>query len=196
MEKEKPKISMKDILAGYIKHKNGAIFQVLENERVPGQVFLRAKNTYTKKPLLELRQGLVNGTWFPINEHEWKRWVKKDNEYIEQLTHKKVKRIILAQLLLELDEELVKDNADDKRFRAVLERSNKETERIASKMYDKLYEANKETLQNLANFIDELTTKMGKFKVEEFPYILNMVDKYLEDPEKCQKENLYFTKVD
>lgn len=195
-DKMKKEISMSDILAQYIKHKNGSIFHMLEHKTDPSAVWLRSKNNYTKKRRLEIKQGIVNGTWLLINEHEWKRWVKEDNSYIEKFTQKLVKRTILTQLLIELDDELIADHEDIPQFRKLLERSNKEAERIAVKNYDRLYAIDKTILQNLMNTIDGITDKMSGLDVADFIYLDKAVKEFIENPEKFREEEVELIKIE
>lgn len=181
-EKMKKELSMEDILAMYVKHKNGAIFQILEHKQ-RAFVWLRAKNKYTKVLKRDIKQGIVDGNWLEINEHEWKQWVEKDNAYIEEFAQKLVKRIILTQLLIELDDELIDDCEDQPQFRKLLERTNKESERIAIKNYDRLYTVDKSVLKTLMTAIDEVTGKMAKCSTADFIHINNIVQAYLENRE-------------
>lgn len=196
MGKQKEEITMQSILEQYVKDESGSIFHVLQHNTKPHLCLLRTGNKYVQKPILEIRQGLVNGTWSSVNEHEWKKWVAEDNAYVEAFTIKLIKRTIMAQLLLELDDELIVDFEDNKYFRGLLEKSNKECERIASKSYDRLYGADKSMSQNLMNLVDEFTTKAAGLAIHDFPYLNNMVDKYLENPEEYKKDPVYFTKID
>lgn len=192
---KKPDIKLKQILDNYIKHKDGAIFQVLEKKDDPNTVFLRTKNKYIKKKLIDLRQGIVDGTWMEVNEHEWKKWVAKDNTHMEELSQKLVKRIVLAQLLLELDEELKQDYEEKKYFRGLLEKSNKEAERITCEQFDKLYSVDKDILQNIMSKVDDITTVLAKAKITDYVQIEVLLKKYFADPEKYQTDKIELTKV-
>ena len=72
---ETKKITIKDVLHQYVKNKNGAIFHMTQSEHNKSYVFLRAKNHSFKKKVIEIRQGLVDGTWFQVNEGELKTWI-------------------------------------------------------------------------------------------------------------------------
>lgn len=189
-------ISMQSILDQYVKNEDGSIFHVLQHKTKPHLCLLRTKNKYIQKPILEIRQGLADGTWKGVNEHEWKKWVEIDNAYVEEFTIKLIKRTLLAQLLLELDDELIPDFEDNKYFKGLLEKSNKECERIACKSYDRLYGADKEMSQNLMNQVDDYTSKAAKLAIHDFPHLNNMLEAYLENPEEHKKNPVYFTKID
>ena len=187
--------TIEQLLDQHIKHKNGTIFQVLMHDKNEDICFLRRGNKYIKKKKLELHQGLVSGEWLAINEHELGRFTNEDEIKIQWLTMKLVKRIILAQTLIEGDDELIPEYSDDKYFRGLLEKSNKECERIASKQYDKIYGADNTTSQNLMNAIDRVTTKLSSLNVDDYPYFENLLDKYLSNKEEYQKEVVYFDKI-
>lgn len=191
----KKELSMSDILSQYIKHKNGAIFQILSHTR-PELVWLRTKNKYTAYKRRSLRQGIVDGKWFTINEHEWRQWVKKDNEYIDRFVKKLLKRVILAQLLIENDDSLIEDFEDVPQFRKLLERTNKESERIAIKNYDRLYAVDKTVLQNLTNAIDSITKKMADCDIEEFFAIEKVLDNYLNNREEFKDKPITLKEID
>lgn len=195
-EKMKNELTMAQILNGYIKHKNGAIFQILEDGKSINHVFLRSKNRYTRKSKRELKQGVVDGRWFNINEHEWRKWVKQDNAYIELLTQKLLKRVIYAQLLIELDDELVNDFEDMPQFRKLLERTNKESERIAAKQYDRLYSVDKKILQNLMTEIDNFTSKVSKVDLQDLFFINKAFEEFFSDPKKYRSENVELTDIE
>jgi hypothetical protein len=193
---EPKKIKIKDVLHQYIKNKNGTIFHMTQREKNKEIVYLRSKNNSFKHKLKDLRQGLVDKTWFDVNEGELKSWIEKDNRYIEQFTRKLIKRSILAQLLTELDDELISENESDNRLRAVLTRSNKETERIAAKMYDRMYLVDKVTLQNLSNQVDDLTSAMASIDIIDMPYLKLAVERFIENIEEHRKEPIEFVEID
>lgn len=193
---EEKKVTIKDVLYLYIKNKNGAIFQMIPSETNKDYVFLRSKNSSYKKKKVELRQGLVNGDWLYVNEGELKSWIENDNAYVDVLLRKLIKRSILAQLITELDDELIKDFENDNRMVSVLTRSNKETERVASKMYDRMYMVDKSTLQNLSNQVDDMTTTMSSIDIIDMPYLKLAVEDFIENIEEHRKKPIEFVKID
>ena len=193
---EKPKMSINDVLEQYVKNKNGAIFQVLGDKKNPLKCYLRSRNKYISMPLRTIQQGLIDREWFPINKHELRAWMKEDNAYIEKLTQKLVKRIILGQLLLEIDDDLLADAENTPNLRNHLLKSNKALERIVEKNYDRLYGVDKQILQNLMNEVDELTSKMAGLEITDFIHINRLMDKYKLDPKKYQEKEILFTKIE
>lgn len=194
MGKVKEPVQMDEVLKAYIKNKNGAIFNVLKHSKKKHIALLRSKNNYYEKPILELKQGLVDGTWSAINMHEYRKWVEEDNLFIEGLTRKMLKRIILAQLLIELDDELIELNEGNKYFRNILEKSNKQSERIVNEQYDRLYHYNKDMLINFANSIDKFTENAASIGIEQFPEFNKVFEIYKKNPEQFDIKTLTFIK--
>jgi hypothetical protein len=183
-------------LLQYIKTKEGYIYHVLGHDSKPNEVMLRTGNSYIKKSFLSIKQGLADGKYSAINIHELNKWKKEDRIYLDMLNLKMFKRIVLSQLLMELDDELIEHYQDNKYFRSLLDRTNKETERLVSKQYNDLYNYDKEILHNLMNEVDNLTSKCAKVDIQDFPHLNIYLDKYLDDPKKHQSEKIQFTRID
>jgi hypothetical protein len=190
------KISIEEARDSHIKNKNGAIFQVFADKKRHGKVYLRSRNKYISIDMLKLKQGLVNGEWLNVNVGELKTWISEDSAYILNLTQKLLKRVILTQLLIELDDELIEDYENEKTFRNHLLKTNKEAERIASKNYDRLYNVDKTILQNFMREIDELTAGISSFELTDYLHLNRMVADYKINPEKYQEKSIEFTKID
>lgn len=180
----------------YIKNKTGSIYQVLADYKKPGKVLLRSKNRYISKYLMDIKQGVVTGEWSSVNVGELKKWIEKDNKYMEALTQKLLKRVILSQLLLELDDELMQDYKDNSNFKNHINKSNKAAERLFSKQYDELYKVDKTTLQNFMGQVDELTSLTSSFELTDFLYLNIIVKDYKNNPQKYQEAKIQFTKID
>lgn len=193
-EQKQAKPLMEEILKAYIKNKNGAIFNVLKHKNKPGVALLRSRNNYYEKSIRELKQGLVDGEWFSINEHEYRKWVKKDNEFIEMLTKKMLKRILLAQLLIEVDDELIEFNEGNKYFRNLLEKSNKQAERIASEQYDNLYNSDKDILVNIINNLEQFAKDASVLDLEQFAQFNKVFEMYKTNPDQFDIQTLTFIK--
>lgn len=190
------KITTEQLLDQHVKNKEGKIFQVLMHSKNPNLCFLRRGNKYIKKEKKSIRQGLVNGEWRQINEHELKSFLDEDGKKLEGLSLKLVKRIILAQTLIEWDDELILEHSNDNYFRNQLAKSNKECERIASKYYDIIYKADSNTSQNLMNAIDRVTTKLSTLNVDDYPFFENLLDDYLNNKEEYKNQKVYFRKIE
>lgn len=179
----------------FVKTKSGTIYQIILHQSKPDKILLRIRNDYKESSLKSIKQGLVDGKFFEVNEHEKKAWIEKDTKYMDSLTKKIVKRIIISQLLIELDEELIEDFESDKRMRSVLTRSTKECERVTVKKYDKLYKTNKTFLTNFINEVDKFTTTCSNFDIHEFIFLNKMVKDYMDNPDKFQPETVQLTKI-
>lgn len=164
---EKPKVDLQAMLKDYVKADDGLVYHALQSKKKESICYLRRKNKYIKIGLKTIKQNLVDRKFKEINEHELKNFHKEDNAWAEVFVQKLIKRTVLAQLLIELDDELREDFEDDNRMRAVLAKSTKEVERVANKFYDRMYSAEERISQSVMNSIDSLTTKIGKMTVAE-----------------------------
>ena len=196
MSEKKPTYDMMpEILKGYVKTDKGTIYHVIKHKKNERLCYLRRRNTFIEYKISDVKQRLVTGGWSSINEHEWKKFVEKDNAYIEALSQRLIKRIIIAQLLLEVNDELIEDNEDNKYLKNKLEKSNKECERIVRKNYDTLYYTDENMVQNVLNKIESLTEKLSKMNIVEIMDVEDIVSRYLEDPEKYRSETIEMEKT-
>lgn len=189
-------VPITELIKQYVKHPNGAIFHVLTHPKKIGYVYLNAKNGYQEFPLADIRNGFVSGAWLHVNEHELRKHLKMEKLYQEQFTYRLVKRILLTQLLLELDDELKADFENDKYIHGLLERCEKQFERLVTEQYTKFYEIDKQMVQNFLKHIEDFVGKAAKLGVHEFYHVVQMMDLYLADPEKFQSELVYLEKID
>lgn len=196
MSKEVKYDMMPEILKGYVKNDQGVIYHVIKHKVHKHKCYLRTRNKFVEAHINDIRQLMVSGGWSSINEHEWRNWVKEDNAYIENMSQKLIKRTMVAQLLLEVNDELIQDNEDNKYLRNKLEKSNRECERIVKKNYDTIYGADENLVQNVMNKIDELTTNLSKLNAVELMDINAMVGKYIEDPEKYRSRAIEMEKIE
>lgn len=197
--KKKPKDHAKvisEILEGYVQNKSGSIFQVLGDNNSKAYVHLRTGNKYYRKPLIEIRQGIADGTYKSINEHQWRKWVKEDNIKLERLSQRILKRTIYTQLLLELDDQLKEDHEGEKNFINHINKTQKVAERLANKMYDRIYEADKENLTNIEKQVDEITSTLSSASIYDLVHLNVLVKDYFKNPEKYQKKEVVFEKID
>ncbi len=190
--KEEKKVQLSEVREFYIKNNSGKIFHVHGHKNDNDLVFLRYKNKYIRKPLLEVKQGLVNGTYKHINEHELKRFKAEDETFVKDLSMKMFKRIVLCQLLMELDDELIPLNEDNKYVRGLLERSNKAIERLAAEQYNNLYDHDKDLLINIMNQVDLFTSNAAKMTFEDFPAFNQVFDMYRSNPEQFDIKTFTF----
>jgi len=187
IKKDTPSPGMQRALNHYLKvASTGAIYQIIVKETDLNTMYLRSASSYIKKRKIDIKQGFVSGKYVRINEHELKQWSLKDNELMNKITQKLIKRIILCQLLLESDDDLKEFNKDSPRLSKLIDRSNRECERIACEQYDKLYDVDKDILLSLMNNIDEMTESLSKVGVADFFYVKQLVDQYLKNPSIIQ----------
>ena len=184
-----------EMLTQFVKHKNGIIFQVLSHKTKNNICFLRRGNKYVQKNILEIKQGLVDGLWFRINEHELSRFLEEDNERLLSLTRKMVNRTIHAQALLVIDDELVEEYSDDNRMKSVLTRSSKEIERVANKMYDRLYKKDEMFSYNFFEILSRIGNKVGGIDIIDMPYLEKHIDSFIENIEEHRKGTVYFKEI-
>lgn len=188
--------NLEELAKSYIKHDNGAIFQVLPHEKDFTKVWLRYRNKYEKFEYKSIRQGLVDGRWREVNVHELRKHLEAEQEYFSELNEKLVKRVILTQVLMELDDDLKKDFVDDKYMRNVLDKSEKQFSRLVEGAYDRMYKIDKTMLQNFMNQIDSLTSKCAKVPLQEFYFLNEFIDLYLADPKKYHTDTVLLDKID
>lgn len=188
--------SLEELAKEYVKHPNGAIFHVLAHPRKVGKVYLHAKNRYQEYDYAKLKTGLVKGDWHSINIHELKKHLNSEEEFNTKLAHLLVKRTILCQIMLELDDELKEFYADDNYLRGILQRSEKVFERIAKDEYTKLYNVNKDVLNTFLNSLNSFATQASKLGVYDFVHANSMLELYLSNPEKYQSDTVVIDTVE
>lgn len=183
-------------LDAFVKTENGTIYQVLQHANKKGIALLRLKNKYIEMSFKDLRQRIVDGVYSDINEHEHRKWVKEDHEYMMNLSNKLAKRVFFSQLLLELDDSLEADFEDNKYFKNVIQKSKKQCERLIGEHYDKMYDTDKTYVTNFMNHLDEFATKCASLKVPDFVHLNKVLDKYKENPEPYQDKTVTIKRLD
>ncbi|WNH10069.1 hypothetical protein [Thalassobellus suaedae] len=134
--------------------------------------------------------------WSEINEHEYRAWFKEDHEYMMDLSNRLVKRVLLSQILLELDDSLEPDFEDNKYFKNVLEKSKKQCERLANDQFDRLYGIDETYVTNFTNTIDNVATLCTKLGLQDYVHLSKLLEDYAANPEKYQKDTVEFIKLD
>jgi hypothetical protein len=179
----------------YVKHKNGAIFLVTENTRNVDLVYLISKknksHSFTKK---NIRQGMIDGEWLNVNEHEVRSWDEVYTENVIRLTRKILKHVIVAELMIEIDDDLQAEEMGDKYFKNLLHKTNKQAMRIADKHFDNLYKVDPVMLQNMLRVIESMTKKIAELPLEDYPYLDKHVEKFFEDPKAFRDVEVEFVK--
>lgn len=183
-----------EISKSFLKSPSGFIFQILPT-KAPGRILLRSKNDYHKETVEGAQKKLKSGWSHPTKE-EVEEWIKKDDAYIESFTRKLVKRIILAQVLIEQNDELIADNVNDKYLVNQLKKSNKELERVVGKHYDNIYNADKTVTQNIANAVDNITKQLAGLQSQHYIIVENFLTDLKNNPEKFEKKSYELTKIE
>lgn len=184
----KSNYTTEEMLDQFVKHENGIIFHVLAHKTKNNICFLRRGNKYIQKNKLEIKQGLVDGKWKRINEHELKRFLDEDNERLMALTRKMVNRAVHSQALLDIDDELKSDFEDDKRMSSVLERSSKEVERVSNKAFEKIFDKDEEYTLELIKAVSRIGKKIGSMDIRDMSYLESHIDNFSENIEEYRKK--------
>jgi hypothetical protein len=180
----------------YVKDKTGTIYLLYAAGKKKGTVILKNQNIKREVGVLTIDQGLVDGNYTYPNEHELRKFIALENAYVENITHKLIKRVMLGQLIIELDDELRVDFKDDKYIRNQIEKTEKIFLRIIDDKYQAMYGANKEVLQTLLNKMEGTVTKIAKFRPDDFYELDEWLEKFLENPEAYRKEDVELVKID
>ena len=186
---------MNKVLESYVKTSKGKIYHIVKHNRSVYKCYLRSGNSYTEAGLADIKQKIVNREWSAINEHEWKKWVKTDNEIIKKISNKLVKRVIMAQILLEINDDLIDDHQDNKYLKSVINKSNKECERIVKKNYDMMYDQDETLVQNLLNKIENLTKNLSELTVGQLVDVDALLRGYIKNPDKYQSEAIEMKEI-
>lgn len=183
-----------EVSQSFLKSPSGFIFQILPG-KTSGKLFLRSKNNYYKDTVQGVRKKL-DTDWSHATKLEVEDWLKKDDEYIEAFTRKLVKRIILAQVLIEQNDELIADNVESKHLVNLLRKSNKELERIVGKHFDNIYGADKTITTNLSNAIDKVSKQLSELQVQQFIIVEDFLTSLKNNPEQYEKKSYQLTKIE
>lgn len=188
LKQDPSKLPSQKVLETFVKSNTGTIYQVIPHKTKKDVVLLRINNSYIEKPFKKVKQEIVDGKWSAINQHEYREWIKKDHEYMVDLSERLVKRVMFSQLLLELDDTFERDFQDNKYFKNVLEKSKKQCERLITSQYDRLYDTDKTYVTNFMNGIDGFMTKCAALGIDDFIHLNILMDKYVKNPEEYQED--------
>lgn len=168
-----------------IKHKNGAIFKMVKNDKNPNSVYLVSKrNKHTSYSGQSLKDGLGRGDWGEVGQDEFDKWNAEHQRFLGMLTERLLKRVIVAQLLLEIDESLMEFHEGDRYFQNTLQKSINQAERIAKKHFDNIYELDGDMIQNTMKIIEDHAGSIAKLNLLDFPFMAEHSKKYFKSPEK------------
>ena len=173
---------------------NTGIFLVIEGTKKDAIFLVSCENKKRKVPKKELFKNISSGKWNTPSEKEAKEWYKLYQSNIAKLTNKLLKRIIVAELLIEIDESLEDNNVGDKHFRNLLKKSNKKASLIADKRFDDVYKADPDLTQNILISIEQHAENLSQLKINDYPFFIEYCKKYFENPEKYRDLKVEFTK--
>lgn len=175
----------------FAKLSNGTIWHINTDRLKHNKVQLRNKNKTLLYRFSEFKK--LNAT--QPTKAEILAFLETEKVYINEISQKLVKRAILAQLLIELDDELQSEYSDNKNFADKLRKSNQEAERLISKQYDAIYNNNPTIVTNLLNQVDVFVNKCSKLNTEDFMHINTVLDDYINNPEKHKTDKVTLTKL-
>jgi len=191
-------IPIEEVMKGYVQHRMGAIFQVLKKKNDHTKVVLRKKNKHYDHLLSDIKSEIAkkDGDWRLPDKDKFIKFKQEDDVFVEMLTQKMIKRVILAQILLEVDEDLKTHNEHDRYLNNILDKSIKQCERISVKYYDRLYDIDGEMLQNMVNIKDRIAEKISKIEVGDWPHFEKHADEFFKSPESFRSDVIELDKID
>lgn len=176
----------REILESYVRDHKGQIHQMVPH-KVEGYIHLRRGNNYKGFVKKEVGQKVVDGSWRYPNEHELTKFIKQDNKIINHINQIILKRVILTNILLEVDDELIPHFEDDSRSRNLLQKSQAHLNRKNAQLFVRLFGENEEVLQNLMKAIDGFLNAMSGKKAEEIWRVADLILRAEEDNELYDK---------
>ena len=198
-KKSKYVLSEQDSKKGFkdsiIKNEEGDLFLMNKIPKNNEFVYLISKNNLKAKiEKNKIFQNVVDGVWKTANEHEAKAFKKTYDENMLKITQKVLKHVIVAELMVEVDEDLDFEKIGDKYFRSLVQKSINQAGRIADKYFDNLYEVDSETLQNMLRILDEFATKLSKLPLEDIPFFATYADEFFKNPKAFRELKAEFIK--
>ena len=175
------KKTFEDIKESYVVNPEGVVFEIV-GCKDPKYVFLRRGNRYVKKKGLEIHQLIVDGKWKHANEHQYRQFLVDDQLIIKIVSDLIVKRSILTQLLIELDDELKPHFEGDNQGLNHIQKSQDYLDRKNKKTYHTLHGQNEQLLFNIMNAIDGLTSTLSKKSVDDLLKINDLILRAEKDP--------------
>ena len=174
---------------------NTGMYLVVEGSKSDIVHLVTYNNKKRKVSKKELFDNMSSGKWSIPSEEEAKEWLKTYQLNITNLTNKLLKRIIVAELLIEIDESLDENGVGDNHFRNLLRKSNKKASLIADKRFDDVYKADPDLTQNMLLSIEKHAERLSKLKINDYPFFVEYCKKYFENPEKYRNLEVEFTKA-
>lgn len=108
-----------------------------------------------------------------------------------------LKSVLIAQLLLEANDELKGSQAFKQNIKYQVGKTNKLLEQVYQQGFNTIYYNNPEMCTNVLNKIDSLIHKIKTASIDELVIIDALVDKYFNNKEEInEKQTAEFTKID
>ena len=108
-----------------------------------------------------------------------------------------LKSVLIAQLLLEANDELKGSEAFRQNIKYQVGKTNKLLEQVYQQGFNTIYYNNPEMCTNVLNKIDSLIHKIKIASIDELVIIDALVDQYFKNKEEINEtQNAEFTKID
>ena len=108
-----------------------------------------------------------------------------------------LKSVLIAQLLLEANDELKGSEAFRQNIKYQVGKTNKLLEQVYQEGFNTIYYNNPEMCTNVLNKIDSLIHKIKIASIDELVIIDALVDQYFKNKEEINEtQNAEFTKID
>lgn len=108
-----------------------------------------------------------------------------------------LKSVLMAQLLLEANDELKGSEAFRQNIKYQVGKTNKLLEQVYQEGFNTIYYNNPEMCTNVLNKIDSLIHKIKIASIDELVIIDALVDQYFKNKEEINEtQNAEFTKID
>ena len=170
----------REILESYVRDDKGVIYQLVPH-KIDGYLHLRRGNNYRGVVKKEIQQNIVKGDWRFPNEHELSKFLKEDNQVLHEITQLILKRVLLTQLLIEVDDELIPHFEDDNRARNLIQKSQGHLDRKNKLIFAKIFSEDEQIAQSMMKAIDHFLTTVSKKKPDQLYRIADLILRAEED---------------
>jgi hypothetical protein len=124
----------------------------------------------------------VNGTWRYPNEFQLKRFIAEDNRILQDISQKILKRLLLTQMVIEVDDELLPHFEDDKVGRKHIEKSQNYFDIKNKQLFQRIYGEDEELVQNIMKAIDHFLESVSKKLPNDLYRAADLILKADQDP--------------
>lgn len=184
----------REVLESYVQDEKGNIHQLVAG-KIKEYVYLRRGNNYKSYVRREIQQNIVNGKWKFPNEHELHRFILEDNKVIAEINRMILKRVLLTQILIEVDDWLKPHFEDDNRARNLLTKCQDHLDRKNTHLFNKVYKQDEQMAQNMLKSLDHFLTTIANKRPEDVYRISEMILEAEKD-ESLLPESITMSKVE